>query len=146
MLPFVCSNESSASCDPHTHTPLFLVFRLVRSFQHVSESNAGLHSTFSASPYDIPWRPNEVNSLIHIDTVRNVQRRPKCSFRQCFRDYLRHSTVYTPAVAKCTILLKIKKAHFVHTVYLFIPYLSPTALQPGLGLGVLQEFPPSFPV
>ena len=24
--------------------------------------------------------------------------------------------------------------------------LSPTALQPGVGLGLLQEFPPSFPV
>jgi len=24
--------------------------------------------------------------------------------------------------------------------------LSPTALQPGMGLGLLQEFPPSFPV
>jgi hypothetical protein len=24
--------------------------------------------------------------------------------------------------------------------------LSPTALQPGLGLGLLQQFPPSFPV
>jgi hypothetical protein len=32
--------------------------------------------------------------------------------------------------------------------YAFMRYfsLSPTALQPGVGLGLLQEFPPSLPV